>query len=117
MKSFNLRRATGQNRNNVMDSSRASTAVASPEPSLSNFEKPVGNAALPEATTPYTGTGEKRMVEETPLEEAAALDKLSDEPDYPTGLKLLVISIALCLSVFLVALVSASSLIPLPLRT
>jgi hypothetical protein len=42
----------------------------------------------------------------TPIEEAAALDKLSDEPEYPSSIKLFIITIALCLSVFLVALVS-----------
>lgn len=48
---------------------------------------------------------EKRDVELTPIQEAAALDKLSDEDEYPSGIKLFVITIALCLSVFLVALV------------
>ena len=48
---------------------------------------------------------ETKIIEETPLEEAAALDKLSDEPDYPKGGKLAIIMLALCLSVFLVALV------------
>ena len=32
--------------------------------------------------------GEKRVVETTPLEEAEALEKLSDEPEYPSGAKL-----------------------------
>lgn len=31
---------------------------------------------------------EKRVMETTPLEEAEALDKLSDEPEYPSGTKL-----------------------------
>ena len=51
------------------------------------------------------GTGAK-TVEETAVQEAAALDKLSDEPEYPKGAKLGIITAALCLSVFLMALVS-----------
>ena len=42
------------------------------------------------------------------MEEAEALDKLSDEVEYPSGSKLAIISLALCLSVFLVALVRTS---------
>lgn len=42
------------------------------------------------------------------MEEAEALDKLSDEVEYPTGSKLAIITLALCLSVFLVALVRTS---------
>lgn len=98
MKFFNLRRPKGQNGNDLMESSDAS---------LSNLEKePRGDAPYPIASTTHAGNGEKKIVEATPLEDAAALDKLSDEPEYPTGLKLFVITIALCLSVFLVALVS-----------
>ncbi|MCJ1366565.1 hypothetical protein MMC16_005694 [Acarospora aff. strigata] len=85
-----------------MDSSRATTAVSSPDPSVSNLEKDsLATRVYPDASTNY---GEKRVVEETPVEEAAALDKLSEEPEYPTGAKLFVISVALCLSVFLMAL-------------
>lgn len=66
-------------------------------------------ATSPEASATYGGSGEKTIVETSPMEEAAALEKLSDEPEYPTGLKLAVIMMALCLSVFLVALVSPLS--------
>ena len=45
-------------------------------------------------------------METTPLEEAEAIDKLDDENEYPTGAKLTIITISLCLSVFLMALVS-----------
>ena len=31
---------------------------------------------------------EKKVIETTPLDEAEALEKLSDEPDYPSGAKL-----------------------------
>jgi len=50
------------------------------------------------------GLGEKDVVESTPVKEMEALDKLSDEPDYPTGAKLGIIIASLCLSVFLMAL-------------
>ena len=49
---------------------------------------------------------EKRIVESTPLEEAQALENLSDEPEYPSGLRLGIIMTSLALSVFLMALVS-----------
>lgn len=38
------------------------------------------------------------------MKEMEALDKLSDEPEYPTGAKLGIIIASLCLSVFLMAL-------------
>lgn len=47
---------------------------------------------------------EKKVIEETPLSEAAALDKLDDEPEYPQGFKLAIIMVSLCLSVLLMAL-------------
>ena len=47
---------------------------------------------------------EKNIIETTPIKEAEALDKLSDEPEYPTGAKLAIITASLCLSVFLMAL-------------
>ena len=50
--------------------------------------------------------GEKDGVGKTPLEEAKALDKPSDEPEYPSGAKLGIIVASLCLSVFLMALVN-----------
>lgn len=46
------------------------------------------------------------MVEATPLDEVEALDKLDDEHEYPKGAKLGIITASLCLSVFLMALVS-----------
>ncbi len=45
-------------------------------------------------------------METAPLAEAEALDNLSDEPEYPSGLKLVIIMTSLALSVFLMALVS-----------
>ena len=82
--------------------------------STSDIEKPVVDPDH-ERSTPVAadiaatdGTGEK-TVNETALQEAAALEKLSDEPEYPKGVKLAIITAALCLSVFLMALVSAPS--------
>ncbi|MCJ1387089.1 MFS sugar transporter [Xylographa soralifera] len=48
-------------------------------------------------------TGEKE-IEVATIEEAEALDKLTDEIEYPGGLKLIIVVVALCLAVFLVAL-------------
>ncbi|KAL8713504.1 MAG: hypothetical protein Q9220_002366 [cf. Caloplaca sp. 1 TL-2023] len=48
----------------------------------------------------------EKVIEATPVQEAAALDRLpeEEEPEYPTGAKLTIITISLCLSVFLMAL-------------
>lgn len=51
-----------------------------------------------------SGLGETDVIETTPMKEMEALDKLSDEPEYPTGAKLGIIIASLCLSVFLMAL-------------
>ena len=81
--------------------------------STSDLEKPpldpekassaVGNGAVDD--------GSEKFVQETAIQEAAALDKMSDEPEYPKGVKLAIITAALCLSVFLMALVCALRLI------
>ena len=55
-------------------------------------------------------TGAKKEIEVTPIAEAEALDKLDDENEYPTGAKLGIITLSLCLSVFLMALVSLQML-------
>ena len=44
------------------------------------------------------------VVEKTPIQEAAVLDKLDDEIEYPHGVKLAIIVVSLCLSIFLMAL-------------
>ncbi len=51
-------------------------------------------------------------MESTGLDEAKALDKMDGEEDivYPTGAKLALITLALCLSVFLMALVCTALL-------
>ncbi|KAI4095682.1 MAG: hypothetical protein LQ339_007171 [Xanthoria mediterranea] len=46
----------------------------------------------------------EKVIETSPIQEAAALDKPSDEPEYPSGAKLAIITISLCLSVLLMAL-------------
>lgn len=50
------------------------------------------------------GDPSEKVIETSPIQEAAALDKPSDEPEYPTGAKLAIITISLCLSVLLMAL-------------
>ncbi|KAI9814735.1 MAG: MFS sugar transporter [Pycnora praestabilis] len=56
-------------------------------------------------TTEGPSTENKETIVETDaIAEAAALDKLTEEPEYPTGVKLGFITLALCLSVFLIAL-------------
>jgi hypothetical protein len=94
-------------------STQPSTAPAmdpsTPTTSTSDLEKP---SLDQEKTSPAAGDGtvlhggEDKTVDETAIQEAAALDKLSDEPEYPKGAKLGIITAALCLSVFLMALVS-----------
>ena len=45
-----------------------------------------------------------KTIEETPLEEAEALDKVTEEENYPHGAKLAIITASLCLSIFLMAI-------------
>lgn len=45
-------------------------------------------------------------VDKTRVEEAEALENLRNEPEYPGGIKLAIITTALCVSVFCMALVS-----------
>ena len=96
-----------------MESSQPTTAVPSENMSLYGHEKDTEKPSTGTLSrTPSTRsaadkvTGEKG-IETTPLEEAEALDKLSDEPEYPSGSKLAVLTMALSLAVFLVALVGA----------
>lgn len=95
-----------------MDHSRTTTVVPSLNTSHHNLEKESagGSFKSPSLDGPlstHPGSGEKN-VQTTPVEEAEALDKLSDEGEYPSGSKLAIITLALCLSVFLVALVRLS---------
>ena len=78
-----------------------------PSSSPSQLEKDVSPASR--SPSLHSRTGEKKVVEETPIGEAEALDKLDDENVYPSGAKLAIITASLCLSVFLMALVSSTS--------
>ena len=49
-------------------------------------------------------TQSEKEVETTPIKEAEALDKSSDEPEYPSGTRLVIITVSLCVSVLLMAL-------------
>lgn len=75
--------------------------------SLTEVEK--GTPVIPSRTPSPTSKasqhlGENDVIESTPIKEMEALDKLSEEPEYPTGAKLGIIIASLCLSVFLMAL-------------
>jgi len=75
--------------------------------SIADVEKPTNFA--PSTTSSIRSNAaknqqEKNVTQITPIQEAEALDKLSGEPEYPTGAKLAVIVASLCLSVFLMAL-------------
>ena len=85
-----------------------STMAPTKEPSTattstSDLEKPPAEPTVDNVSAPHSHA--EKTVEETAIQEAAALDKLSDEPEYPKGMKLTIITAALCLSVFLMALV------------
>jgi hypothetical protein len=59
-------------------------------------------------SSPEPSEPKHKIEESTAIEKAQALDEPEEDPEaeYPHGLKLVIITIALCLSVFLVALVS-----------
>lgn len=82
----------------------ASTAVPSQIPSEVHLEKESGTPSLKSNASRDVSTGEKREIETTAEKEMKADDKLTDELEYPSGLKLLTLIVALCLAVFLVAL-------------
>jgi hypothetical protein len=75
------------------------------EPVVAEGES-TSSAEPPEPTVPAEPV--EKTEETTAIEEAKALDKpeADSEVEYPHGLKLVIITAALCLSVFLVALVS-----------
>ena len=73
--------------------------------SATQLDKELQISRTPSTTSKtLEGDGEKAAIEKTPIEEAAALEKFSEEPEYPTGAKLGIIVASLCLSVFLMAL-------------
>lgn len=48
-------------------------------------KKSRANIPVPDADESHNQN--EKVIEETPVKEAAALDKLSEEPEYPTGAK------------------------------
>ena len=80
-------------------------STATPSSNQSQIEKDALQASSRSPSPHSLNEGEK-VVEETPVGEAKALDKLDDENEYPSGAKLAIITASLCLSVFLMALVS-----------
>ena len=105
----------------AMVKSEATTAVPSQNVSTADLggsikeekdAQPVVVAAKEDGTQPRKSAepakATEKIEESTAVEEAKALDTEEAEIEYPHGLKLAVITLALCLSVFLVALVSSS---------
>ena len=89
------------------DSSNTPAVSQSQSTSLSDLDKEKAAALSPTLSreNKHSDTdGDGKIIETTPIEEAEALDKLSDEPEYPSGAKLGIIVASLCLSVFLMAL-------------
>ena len=86
----------------------ASTAAPSQIPSEVNLEKdPEKESRTPSIKSNISrdiDVGQKKETETTAYDEMKADDKLSDEVQYPGGLKLATLIVALCLAVFLVAL-------------
>lgn len=89
------------------DSSKGSSFFEN-EKNLSDGEKsghvPVSrNSSI--VSQPSLHQGEE-TVEKTPAQEAEVLEKPEEKPEYPSGPKLTIITAALCVSVFCMALVS-----------
>lgn len=89
-----------------MEKSRATTVVPSQNGSVSDLEK----EKLPAPPVSPFESGDlprdRKEIETSGEAEAKGLEKLEDELEYPSGPKLALITLALCMSVFLVALVS-----------
>ena len=86
------------------DTLASTDVLSSQHTSTSQIEK---EKTFSRASSRQNSQHEKEKgVETAPLAEAEALDNLSDEPEYPSGLKLVIIMTSLALSVFLMALVS-----------
>lgn len=83
------------------------TAVPSENVSVSDIEQEKERnvtTAAPESRSTHSSES-KQKIETTGLDEAKALDHMQDEIEYPTGTKLAFITFALCISIFLMALV------------
>jgi len=96
--------------------SEASTAVPSETPSHADLEKETEKDTAKDTgkeTFPVAPHGPEKIQDVSAVQEADALDQAAgdekdhvDENEYPSGAKLAIIVFALCISVFLVALVS-----------
>lgn len=89
------------------DSSKGSSLLDY-EKNLSDSEK---NGHVPVVRNSSIGSKDVQQrggetVDKTPVEEAEALENLGNETEYPSGIKLAIITTALCVSVFCMALVS-----------
>ena len=82
----------------------ASTAVPSQQPSELHSEKESRTPSIKSNISQEISGADKQEIETTAEKEMKADDKLSEEPDYPGGIKLATLIVALCLAVFLVAL-------------
>ena len=71
---------------------------------LQEEKDPSATPSLHNSTPSNDEAPAEKCIETTPVKEAEAMDKLSDEPEYPSGAKLAIITISLCLSVLLMAL-------------
>ena len=103
-----------------MVKSEATTAVPSQNVSTADLEGSIKEekdaqpvvVAKEDGAQPRTSAepakATEKIEESTAVVEAKTLDAEEAEIEYPHGLKLAVITLALCLSVFLVALVSSS---------
>ncbi len=89
----------------VDDKRTAADTGLSKNSSESEIEK-IGAPSVASKTSHPQG---EKILEATPVLEAAALEKLNDEPEYPGGVKLAIITVALCLSVFCMALVCSTA--------
>lgn len=92
-----------------MDDSRTSTVVPPSTSSFGNLDKVQEKASSESSSSPRPTLDNdlpptEKVVETTPVQEAEALEKLSEEPEYPSGAKLAIITVSLCLSVLLMAL-------------
>ncbi|KAL8819246.1 MAG: hypothetical protein Q9223_002277 [Gallowayella weberi] len=83
-----------------MDESPASTIVPPSTSSIADLDKVEEQASADNNDL----SDNEKTIETSPIKEAEALEKLSEEPEYPSGLKLTIITISLCVSVLLMAL-------------
>ena len=92
----------------TLPTTQATTVVPTPtNMSMTNLEKELENekvASPSRSDSIVSNEPATKKIEATPLEEAEALDKLSEEPEYPSGAKLAIIIASLCLSIFCMAL-------------